>query len=207
MRLMIFGGAAIIVLSAGLIGAARWIGQSTAAEPFPLPDAEGCWQDVCVFDLPYSDMVAALDTHTDVTPGTARLVDDVYPTGNRFRLRFEYAPGPVGTLLYLNRNRYTIQHTPPGTPLLSLGALLTALGPPDSVNILPPYHVVLIYAERGLRVTVRPALRGEHGQTHLQPADPVTALDVYDPHVPPPQDALYYPRYFPWSGLGTYGVE
>ncbi len=205
MRLMVLIGISILILSAVLFGGTRQIAQYTADDTFPLPDADGCWLDVCVFDLPYSKIVAALDQQPAVTRGTVRLVDDA-PTGNRLRLRFEYAPDHTDTLLYLNRDHYTIQHIPPGS-LMTLGALLTAWGAPERVNLLPPYHVVLIYPARGLRVTVMPAQRGPGGQARLLPSDPVIALDVYNLRVPPPQDALYYPRFLPWSGLGTYGVE
>lgn len=206
MRLIGLSGGIIFILSAVLLGCARQIAQHNPEDVFPLPDAQGCWLDVCFFDVAFNEITPAIAQHPAVMADTVRLSNTVAFSDNRLNMRFMVAPDRTGTALHLLPEEYAIYRVPPG-PLMRLGTLLAALGPPESANLLSPYYVTLNYPARGLLVTVSAALRGPNGQARLRPDDPIIALYVYNPLGLLPQTRLYDPRYRPWTGLGTYGVE
>lgn len=196
---------ALLTVCAAGLGIARGAARQAAPAGFPLPALDGCWQGLCLAQLPAEDALAALSTHPAVVPGSAVRITETLSISPATTLRFRLRPEGTRLLVRLEPGSYTLQGDPPVRPLLSLGALVLQIGPPERISLLDSRRVVLLFPRRPLRAEVRPAAIGDADRVALLPGDAVIALQVFDPQSPPPESALYYPLFLPWTGYGIYG--
>lgn len=202
-------GVAGIVLAAllsGLIGAARWIGHEFGPEPFPLPDADGYWQGVDLFASARGGIVETLNAHPDVIPGSAQFIEIDQPVSEGVTLQFRYAPGSRSVRVYLQQREVTLSSNwRPDAPLLWLGDMLAAYGPPERVSI--EIGIVTLYYPH-LTFSVKPARTGPDW-VQLAASDPVGSFKMIDPDVSPDSRplsgaALQGSTVLAWRGLGLY---
>lgn len=198
------------LMTLGVMGG-RWLGQVASPAPFPVPDAAGCWQDLCFARMSPDAVAAELNAQAGIVPGSARFVDDVLPTGSRLPVEFVYAPdgrNPRRVLLYWAEHSYDLTRDwrHPGNPsLLALGEIVQALGAPAQVSLLTDY-LLLHYPAQRLRVVVLPAAQGS-GWVRVTPADRVTSLFVTDLDVSSAPATVYCPPSVPWQGFGIFRFE
>lgn len=207
MRLLTLITILIAFASTAGIAGGRWTGQQTGDPPFPLPDVRGCWAGVCVFALPLSELAAAFNASPAVMTGSARFIDDIKPPGQRFTLRFDRARTGAHQVFEVNSVAYTLRPAPDNpAPLMVLGDLLAALGPPDGVRIVNRSSTALYYPARSLSISVAAVTTPDETGVLLRADTPVVALTVRNAAANPAQNAVDLTRSVSWSGYGVYRV-
>jgi hypothetical protein len=203
-------GLAIIVVWAALALAAagtRGLGHLRAAEAFPLPSEDRCWQGLCFLEIRREAAADALNTLPDVLPGSAHDLRDTRISGEYIVL-FRYAPGGTGyipVLFYWNAHSYNLMSNwlRRGSPaLMTLGDVLVQAGPPEEVGLVAG-EIELDYPARGLSIMVVPAGFGPDW-ARVTAASPVTVLFVVGPDLAISRERTYSPPSRAWQGFGVY---
>jgi hypothetical protein len=198
--------AALLLVACVLAAAAaRITGTRVPSHAFPLPSSDTCWQRICFFDFPdASAVIAALDADPDLAAHSVGLVMAGYP-GGYTTIRATYAPDgatPLPVLVYWSDFAYhfTVDwHLQ--QPLLRLGDVIAALGPPSRVSVISD-KLVLRYNDHSLRVFVIPSAAGAQWMT--LPTDAVVTVEVTNRSASLKPFDLAEPGSQPWHGFGQY---
>ncbi|WP_119068750.1 hypothetical protein [Aggregatilinea lenta] len=197
--------ALLLVVCALAAVAAHVTGTQIPSRAFPLPTTDTCWQRICFFDFADSGaVIAALDADPDLAAHSVGLVMAGYP-GGYTTIRATYAPGgasPLPVLVYWSDFAYhfTVDwHLQ--RPLMRLGDVIAALGPPSRVNFVSD-KLVLRYDDRYLRVFVLPTAAADGWG--VLPTDAVVTVEMTNPDASLKPFDLAQPGSQPWHGFGRY---
>jgi hypothetical protein len=211
MLLFVRGIAAAWLILAVLVVGVRWLGQQIGAETFPLPAANGCWQELCFFNMEVRAVPDALNAQPGVVDGSARFANGLYGQGGLL-VEFAYMPpgnAPRHVLLSLTAESYDLARDwrrMDGPSLLRLGDVIQVLGAPDYVQ-LGGDALVLAYAARGLQIVAAPSGMGMTW-ARLAPSTPVTSLFVVDQQAVRAWETRHiYPPVKAWQGFGLYRYD
>lgn len=206
------GTVCLIVLAVLLLATtvARQVGHTRPATAFPVPLADGRWQDMRLFALDETDVIATLNTQTGVVASSANMVSNAAYGGETgySMIEFDYllAGGhSTPVLLYWSNHRYTLARdwrVSGSRPLLFAGDVVGGLGDPVWVSLVTD-QAVLHYPSRGMQVTLRLTAYGP-GWARLSPADSVTSLTVQNPDMEGGLRATHYSSLEDWRGFGIY---
>lgn len=185
-----------------LVAGSRWLGQRAASPGFPLPQADGCWQGVCFFELAPDAIPATLNAHPGVVPGSARRVLNPAAPGEQ-RVRFLVRRGGRVYSVELVHDAASY-YLAPEAPWLRLGDVVTALGAPERVTLLAD-QIGLHYPAQSLVVFV--LHRGAGPAPRLAPSDAVVGLAVLRREPVEGESRVYYPPSSAWRGFGVYHFE
>ncbi|MBN1202995.1 MAG: hypothetical protein JXJ20_14185 [Anaerolineae bacterium] len=212
LRLLAVIGVTVFCVLALVIVGARWIGTYQDTTPLPLPSADGCWQGMCPLGMDALAVLTALNRHPDVVPGSAHFPVERW-VGLQASIAFDYAPGgaePQPLAIGLVTDAYYVMR--PGRyedalPLMLLGDIVQALGPPDAISVHPQAaQVELVYPARALSVYVHPENMAWNRASVL-PSDPVINLVVSRADDPREQWPVLYPPTSAWRGFGKYWLQ
>lgn len=190
-RVLISGMLLLWVVCSAAVASVRWVGQQQPDQPFPLPDARGCWDGLCFFDIAFSEIPAALSMHPRISQA-GRLWDQA--TGLEFVYR-----GRTLVKLYWNPASYSLTSD---HKLMRLGDVVGTLGAPARIMVLED-HVVVEYPARRLYLLVVPTDRNIN-HVLLSPRDQVDSLTVFQADADQETITFYYPFTQDWKGFGAY---
>jgi len=190
-----------------LVAGARWFGQQTAQRTFPLPESDGCWQTMCMFDLDPDAILPALRQENGVLAGSVERVPGVVGMGEtRFRFRYDAGRGEPLTvelvwdpLIYL----FTPVDLTPDSPWPTVGDAVAELGAPERVMLLGD-EISLHYAQHTL-VTF-----SQHGAVpphRLSPEDRIAGISVMRRDPAPPGGRVYLLPSSEWRGFTFYEFD
>ena len=159
-----------------LVAGARWFGQQTAQRTFPLPESDGCWQTMCMFDPTGRDSGGTAQGN-----GVRRAVWSACRRGGmgetRFLFRYDAGRGePLAvelvwdTLIYL----FTPVDLTPDSPWPTVGDAVAELGAPERVMLLGD-EISLHYAQHTL---VTFSQHGAGPPHRLSPEDRIAGISV-----------------------------
>jgi len=189
-RALIGGMLLLWVVCGAAVAGMRWAGQQPDP-PFPLPDARGCWDGLCFFDMAFSEIPAALQTHQRISQAE-RLWDQA--SGLEFVYR-----GRMPIMLNWNPASYSLTSE---RKLMRLGDVVGVLGPPARIMVLAD-HVVVEYPARNLYLLVVPAVM-DVNRVQLAPRDRVDSLTAFEADADQETITFYYPFTQDWKGFGAY---
>jgi hypothetical protein len=183
------------------IAALRWIGQQQDQSHFPLPDANGCWEHICLSEPDTKEgVIAVLGENPRISSITAP--DQTVLGYHQINFIYIGVYPQVVRLLWLPDYNYKLMRVSTDAsnpPLMTLGDVLADLGTPDRVDSQGTHQSYLEYFEYGLIIAVQHRDFGPYGM-RIRPNDPVTSLWQF------PLDAEFalYPTAWEWHGFGLY---
>jgi len=208
-RIIVGGVAGGVIALALLIGGARWIGQQAAPGVVPLPD-NGCWLDMCPFQMPVDAIPGVLMAAPGVVPGSVESAGNDYATGYPQATAYTYQPPRAApralVLLSGDREQLVIERDwRSSAAIMHLGDLIAAFGPPDSLNWDGVNTLFLQYEGRQVSAGVYPNyLRFVYHAVQLTPGDFVVLFLVRNPDIPPGSGMVYSRASLPWRGFTWY---